>query len=158
MSRIKVALDFCVSPRFVAVLQELYGHAGYEFLHLSKLVAAQTEDPVWADRYKRFGGKIVLSGDCKIAYKPHEAVAFVDNGFISFFPEEIWSGLRLHEKAAHLVYWWPKIVRIAQDAEAGTCWRIPCRGKKGDLKLHDCEMHPLVIPDSTLDKARRRRA
>jgi hypothetical protein len=69
------------------VLEALYGHHGYEFLHLNKLVPGKTGDPGWADTYKKFGGKIVLSGDCRIAYKPREAVAFIDNGFVSFFPQ-----------------------------------------------------------------------
>lgn len=88
MSRTKVALDFNISQRMVGVLDALYGHHGFEFMHLEKLVPGNTSDPVWADKYKRFGGRIVISGDCRIAYKPHEAIAFIDNGLISFFPDE----------------------------------------------------------------------
>ena len=74
------------------VLAELYGHLGYEFLHLKDLgMNADTPDPEWAAKYKRFGGRIVLSGDYKIAYKPHIALAFIDNGLTSFFPYEAWA-------------------------------------------------------------------
>jgi hypothetical protein len=76
VSLIKVASDFNVSPRAVDALKALYGHHGYDFLHLRTLVNNKASDPFWADVYKRFGGKFVISGDCKIAYKPHEAIAY----------------------------------------------------------------------------------
>jgi hypothetical protein len=69
-----VASDFNISPRAVGSLRELYGHHGYDFLHLKALLH-QKSDIFWADAYKRFGGKFVISGDCRIAYKPHEAIA-----------------------------------------------------------------------------------
>jgi hypothetical protein len=58
VSRTKVALDFNISQRMVGALDALYGHLGFEFMHLEKLVAGNTSDPVWADKYKRFGGRM----------------------------------------------------------------------------------------------------
>jgi hypothetical protein len=153
----RVALDFNVSHRLVGALNELYGHNGFEFMHVSKMVPPKTEDTVWADRYKRFGGRIVISGDCRIAYRPHEAVAFVDNGFVSFFPEKDWSRLRAAARSAFLVYWWPRMAQTAQACSDGCCWRLPCVVRGGELRLKDCEPEPLVIPDQVLADARRRR-
>ena len=157
MSRVKVALDFCLSHRMVRVLSELYGHHGYEFLHLRELVPAATNDSDWADVYRKFGGRLVLSGDPRIAYRPHQAVAFIDNGLISFFPAGAWARLTGTEKASVLVYWWPAISLKAREAEGGTCWRIPCEGKSGDIRLRSKALERLLIPDEVLDEARKAR-
>lgn len=152
MSKIKVALDFCLSRRLVGALDHLYGDSGYEFLHLSKIVPNTSSDQVWADAYRRFGGRIVLSGDSRIAYRPHQALAFQANGLVSFFPDGSWGQLRGHEKSAFMIYWWPAIELKAQSAPDGTSWRLPCNSKKGDLRLVGSDLIPLVIPDEVLKK------
>jgi PIN like domain len=158
VTRIRVALDSCLSERFVAVLSSLYGHNGFEFLHIDKLVPAKTKDTSWADVYKRFGGRIVVSGDTKIAYRPHEAVAFIDNGFISFFPDKGWGELRGHEQAAILVHQWPEMARHAAMQNDASCWRFPFSAKRGEIRLLERPMTKLEIPDAVLDATNRRAA
>lgn len=153
MSKIKVALDFCLSMRLVGALDHLYGDSGYEFMHLSKLVPNTSSDQVWADAYRRFGGRIVISGDPRIAYRPHQALAFQANGLVSFFPEGNWGQLRGPEKSAFIIYWWPAIEVKAKSAANGTCWRIPCNSKKGDLRLASGDLVPLVVPNEVLKRA-----
>jgi hypothetical protein len=152
---IKVAFDFNLSHKIVEAFKALYGSPTFEFLHLRDLgIDAKTPDPKWADIYKQHGGRVVISGDCNIAYKPHLALAFIDNGFISFFPEGSWAGLKAHEQAAVLVHAWPKIETIVIAAPAGTCWRIPCTARKGDIRLADAPLTALVIPDAELKATR----
>lgn len=157
MSRVKVALDFCLSHRMAKVLGELYGHHGYEFVHLRDLVPGATNDSDWADVFKQFGGRLVISGDPRIAYRPHQAIAFLDNRLIAFFPAAAWSRLNGEEKAASLVYWWPMIANTAMEVSEGTCWRIPCDGKRGNVRLRPRALEPLVIPPHILQEARKAR-
>ena len=160
MSTLRVALDFNCSPRLVGALSSLYGHRGFQFLHLEKLVHGRTDDEIWADAYKKFGGKIVISGDARIAYRPHQAVAFIDNGFISFFPSESWSQMPGSAKSALLIHSWPLIEAKISQAKEGSCWRIPCSYSKKDmeLKLRNDPLHPLEIPNEVLVKERLRRS
>lgn len=156
MSRVKVAFDFCISRRVIGAMKALYGDQGYEFLHLGKIIKGPADDEDWATVYKKFGGRIVISGDSRIAYRPHQAIAFIDNGFVSFFPEEDWCNLRGHEKAAFLLYRWPSIEKTFKAASPGTCWRVPCRAKRGELRLSDAELVRLEIPSHVLEAARTR--
>jgi hypothetical protein len=154
VSQTRVALDFSLSPRLVGVLAAMYGHQGHDFRHLKDLgISGNTPDPKWADKYKQFGGRIVLSGDTRIAYTPHLALAFIDNGLICFFPAEPYNNLKVHAQVAAFVYWWPKIaekITTTIGSLDGGCWRIPCLARKDDLRLSDKELEPLVIPASVL--------
>lgn len=125
-------------------------------MHVSKLVPARTTDENWADVYKRFRGKIVISGDCKIAYRPHEAVAFIDNGFTCFFPSKGWGALQGHEQAAVLVHQWPQMRKWANENPDAACWRFRFGGKRGDLRLIDAPMTKLEIPNDILETTPRR--
>jgi hypothetical protein len=154
VTRTRVALDSCLSERLVEVLNGLYGHQGFEFLHVDKLVPARTKDPTWADVYKRFRGRLVISGDCKIAYRPHEAVAFIDNGFTCFFPCKGWGDLQGHEQASVLVHQWPAMRALAAERPEPACWRFHFGGRRGDLRLLDKPMEKLEIPDDVLENAR----
>jgi PIN like domain len=156
VSLVRVAIDFNCTRRWVGALEALYGHRGFKFLHMETLVAGPTRDEIWADAFKKFGGHVVISGDCKIAYKPHLAIAFIDNGFISFFPEGEWSRLPGHMRDAVIVNSWPRIETTIRTAVAGTLWRIPCGLVKGELRLSAEPLKQLVIPDDVLQEARRK--
>jgi hypothetical protein len=147
-------LDSCLSDRLVDVMNGLYGDDGFEFLHVNSMVGPRTADTSWADTYKRFRGKLVISGDCRIAYRPHEAVAFIDNGFVSFFPCKGWGKLHGREQAAVLVHQWPHMQALA--SEKPSCWRFYFEGKRGNLKLIDEPLKKLEIPDDVLERTSRR--
>ena len=102
--RLKVAIDCDMSSKLVGVMNGLFGQDGFEFHHVSDLAPPKTEDEHWADIFKRFGGHVVLSADGRIAFKPHKAIAFIDNGFISFFMQSPWQVMRGNLEAAHLIY------------------------------------------------------
>jgi hypothetical protein len=125
-------------------------------MHIETIVSGPTKDVIWADTYKRYGGKFVLSGDCKIAYKPHEAVAFIDNGLIAVFPSENWTKLRLNTQAVILPHYWPSIAKTFATARDGTCWRLPLSVKDRVVTLNDVALEPLEIPTDVLTEARSR--
>jgi hypothetical protein len=81
-------------------------------------------------------------------------VAFIDNGFVSFFPCKGWGKLHGHEQAAILVQQWPHIRALAR--EKPSCWRFHFKGKRGDLKLVDQPLTKLEIPDDVLNQTPRR--
>lgn len=159
MRRLKVALDCDVPDRIAPVLNSLYGHKGFEFYPVTEFAAGSSSDDHWADAFKRFGGHVTLSADGQIAYKPHKALAFIDNGFMSFFFATPWQQSPGHVKAAHAIYWWPAIEHKIAEGELGKCWRIPCELKMAndrlaDLRLTPCGLEALVIPAHVLDAAR----
>jgi hypothetical protein len=157
VTRIKIALDFCLSPRLVGVLKALYGHHNFEFLYLGDLVKdGKTPDDQWAVNFARFGGHVVISGDTNIAYKPNLAVAFIDSKFVCFFPAEAWSNLRIPQQVAAIIHWWPTIADMLPNVARGTLWRMPCIARKGVIHLGNEKFQELVIPAHELEKARKR--
>jgi hypothetical protein len=157
LSRTRIALDFCLSRRLTGVLQEAYGHEGFDFIYLNDLgIDSNAPDPDWARAYKQFGGRVVLSRDTRIAYTPHLRIAFIDSGLLCFFPGEAYPKLKKHAQLAMLVHAWPRIAaKIAESLPtldaAGACWRIPCVARKGDIRLADaplagCGKRVLEVP------------
>lgn len=157
MSRVRVGVDFDCSSRLVGALEALYGYRGFEFLHLETLVASTTEDEIWADRFTRYGGQVVISGNSRIAYTPHQAVAFIDNGLICFFPCGEWNRLGGHLRDAVMIEAWPRIEKKIAEVPGGSCWRIEFGYKDGELRLAGRELTKLAIPDEVLQKARQQR-
>jgi hypothetical protein len=135
-----------------------YGHKGFEFIHMQTLVEGSTRDEIWADVFTKFGGRVVVSGNCKIAYKPHQAIAFIDNGLISFFPEGAWGRLSGHMRDAVLVHAWPRIEEKINAGVNGTCWRIPFRRINDELRLSSEPLKLLEIPHDILEAARKGKA
>jgi hypothetical protein len=158
VKRLKVALDCDVSPRLKPVLGELYADRGFEFVNVTDFAPAPTDDEIWADAFKRFGGSIVISGNKKIGAKPHQALAFIENGFASFFMMGKWSMMKGHLKAAHLAFWWPTIERKVRDGAEGRCYKVPCNETKGKLTLFECDLGEMTIPEAVLAELRKAKA
>src|ERR1700722_6057828 len=92
-------------------------------------------------------------------YKPHKALAFIDNGFLAFFTGSPWHHMAAHMKAAHIIYTWPVIEAKIREGQTGRCWRIPCNAKRTegkviDLRLSPAALEPLEIPDYVLKSVR----
>lgn len=141
----------------------MYGQNGFEFHHVSKLVPQNSTDDFWADAFKRFGGHVVLSGDGQIAYRPHKALAFIDNGFMSFFLSSPWHHLEGHGKIAHILYHWPQIEAKIREQERSTCWRVSCDAKRSQgkivhLRLLKSDLQRLEIPADVIQAHRKAKA
>ena len=125
MKRTKVALDVCTPKRLVGMLQSGFGDQGFEFIYETQFAPATAEDQFWATAFRRFGGEIVITGDKNIAKRPHQIIAFKDNDLICFFCEGRWSEMPQAYKAAHLIYWWPRIQEKIRKSVPRDCWWIP---------------------------------
>lgn len=155
MRKIKVAIDCDVSYRLAAVLSNAFGDRGFEFIHVSQFMPSKHDDEHWADLFARFGGAVTISADSKIAKTPHKQMAFVDNGFLSFFLQPPWSSAPGNVKAAHLLYWWPIIEERVAEKARGECWQVPFVFRNGTLSLRRAEFKRLKVPENVLDGLRR---
>jgi hypothetical protein len=134
VKRTKVALDANVPERLVRLLNSAFGDQGFEFLHEPSFAAATAEDEVWAAAFRRFGGRIAISADRNIAKRPHQLLAFAENGLISFFLDARWHGHDMSFKAAHLILWWPRIYAHCEGCAPKDCWWVPATLREGKFK------------------------
>lgn len=86
-------------------------------------------DVPWLKRFAEDGGKIVISGDTKMRYVPHERKALIDHGFVVIFFEGQWSKWTFFPKCALLLHWWPVVAKKIKSARPGF-WTIPCNWKE----------------------------
>lgn len=140
------------------MLNASFGRRGFEFVHVSRIVPPGTEDEVWADVFRGSGGQITISADKNIAKKPHKVVAFIDNGFKSFFMQPPWSQAPGKVKLAHLTYWWHNISTFYETCDPGCCWQVPFDYRDEVLRLSSSPLKALKVPDQVLAKARTARA
>lgn len=144
----KVAVDEDVSRRIATMLNAGYGDKGYEFVFIADLTGHGAEDEFWAERFKRFGGEIVLSADKNIAKNPYKLKAFQDNDLICFFMQPLWSNRPGHYKLAHAVYWWHWIDKYLVSCQPKDCWQVPL-----PLNGSDAEFKKLQVPDDVMRAA-----
>lgn len=102
-----------------------FGTQGFEFVYETEFASARADDEFWATAFRRFGGEVVLSGDKNIAKKPHQIIAFKDNGLICFFVDRRWGNTDGAFKVAHMIYWWPKIQMRLKSSKPRDCWWVP---------------------------------
>lgn len=142
-----MAVDEDVSQRVARVLDAAYGDKGYEFIYVADIAGTGAKDEFWAERFRKFGGEIVLSADKNIAKKAHKLLAFQENGLICFFMAPLWSNRPGHFKLCHVVNWWHWIDRKLAECAKGDCWQVP-------LTLTGAEFKRLEVPKHVLDKAK----
>lgn len=122
-----------------------FGTQGFEFLYEREFCSASAEDEFWAAAFARFGGAIVISADKNIAKRPHQIMAFKDNGLVCFFFESKWAQMDTAFKAAHIVYWWPRIQSRIESSKRGDCWWVP-------MPIAPAEFRAVQIPTSAQDR------
>lgn len=84
-------------------------------------------DVDWLVEFANKGGNCIVSGDERMRDRPAERAALQMAGMIAVFPPEgrFWTPLRLYGQAAFLIRWFPVIVDLAQNSEAGEHFRLP---------------------------------
>jgi hypothetical protein len=91
-------------------------------------------DAPWLKRFAADGGKVVISGDTKMRWVPHERLALIEHDFVVIFFENQWSKWKFFRKCALLLHWWPLVASCIKRAKPGF-WYIPCHWKeKGRLR------------------------
>ena len=129
----KVAVDEDVTRRVAEILEESYGDKGYEFIFIPDLTGYGEKDEVWAERFRKFGGEIVLSANKDITRRPHELKAFRDNDLICFFMQPPWSNRKGSFKLSHALLWWDQIHKWLPNCQKKDCWQVPLSWS-GELK------------------------
>lgn len=90
-------------------------------------------DVPWLKRFAADGGKVVISGNTKMRWVPHERRALIEHGFVVIFFENQWSNWKFFRKCALLLFWWPAVARRIKRAKPGF-WYIPSHWREGTLR------------------------
>jgi hypothetical protein len=140
--RTKVALDANIPQRLVRMLESGFGAQGFEFIWEPDFAAGDDDDDVWAAAFRRFGGRLVITGDKNMARRPHQILAFKESGLVGFFFERKWAEFDLTFRAAHMIMWWPRIQVKFADSNPGDCWWVPAMLRehpftKAELPAHE---------------------
>ena len=149
MRREKVAVDVSIPERSARMLNSGFGDLGYEFVYGTEFAAANSLDEFWADSFKKFGGRIVLSGDKNIGRRPHQIAAFKANGLICFFMLKTWASQDLAFKTSHLVAWWPRIQGHLPKCKDGDAYWVP-------MSMRHTPFKKIEIPHHVLEEATKR--
>src|SRR5690606_11464749 len=99
-----------------------------------EFVPPRTQDESWADSFRRFGGRVVISGDKNIAKRPHQVLAFKENRFVCFFCDKNWASKDGMFKVAHLIYWWPRIQNKINESQPMDCWWVPALIQRAEFR------------------------
>lgn len=122
-----IRFDECISWRIVDALRAL---------SLPREVTLETPqhrgedghlDVNWIEDFAQRGGRLFVSGDANMRTTHLERAALEASGLVAVFPssKQWFDGLRKWGQAAYLIAWFPAIVRLADEAELGSHWRIP---------------------------------
>ena len=120
-------LDENLSYRLARALKVVAHTSKYEIFHVRQKNPASTTDPDWLRKFAADGGTAIVSGDPKILHKPHELLAIMETGLISFFVPKKWDDLSRFGRAALVILWWPKIIVQTKNGKPSESWRIPIR-------------------------------
>ena len=131
----KIRADENVSIRLVQAIRALGVRPGWELSHVREYHGPSTTDETWLPHFAREGGIAMISADGRIFKKPHQLVAIRESGLVSIILADAWVQSKKYEQAANLIFWWPKIEAVLENAKPGDCWRIPFKfDKKLDLQ------------------------
>lgn len=122
-----IRFDECINPRIVDALKAIGGFQRDIELETPRDLAQQgLEDVHWIEDFSRRGGRLIVSGDGNMRRVQLERAALEASGLIAVFPHMKWySNLGRWGQAAFFMAWFPSIIRLAQDAEQGSHFRIP---------------------------------
>jgi hypothetical protein len=82
-------------------------------------------DEPWIKRFAADGGKVIISGDTKMRYVPHERLALIQAGMLVFFFDGKWSTWGFFHKCSLLIHHWPAIASRVKRTRSAAFWQIP---------------------------------
>jgi hypothetical protein len=85
----------------------------------------KNNDVPWIKRFAKAGGKVIVSGNTKMKYVPHERLALIDAGMIVFFFDGQWNNWTFFRKCSLLIHWWPEIAKKVKRVKPPCFWHIP---------------------------------
>ncbi|WP_374322371.1 hypothetical protein [Brevundimonas sp.] len=122
-----IRFDENISRRIPAALRQLRLPEGVEIETVFEANAVGHADVDWLADFAHRHGSCIISGDERMRDRPAERAALQAAGIVAVFPPEgrFWTPLRLYGQAAFLIRWFPIIVQLARDSEAGEHFRLP---------------------------------
>ena len=82
-------------------------------------------DEPWIKRFAADGGKVIISGDTRMRYVPHERLALIQAGMLVFFFDGKWSEWGFFHKCSLLIHHWPAIATRVKRNNLAAFWQIP---------------------------------
>ena len=122
-----IRFDECISWRIVDALKALGLPRGLELESAQHRNENGILDVDWITDFSQRGGRLVVSGDASMRRVQLERAALEASGLVAVFPssKQFFDGLRKWAQAGYLMAWFPAILRLAGEAEAGSHYRIP---------------------------------
>ena len=118
--------DECINPRIVDALRAIRVPQNFQLETPQELAQRGQPDVNWIEEFAARGGRLVVSGDGNMRRVQLERAALEASGLIAVFPHMKWYGsLGRWGQAAFFLIWFPAIMRLAEEAEAGAHFRIP---------------------------------
>lgn len=135
----KVAFDENMPAAVVRILTDLAAEKGFRrYLNGAEIVSAKDytpgpDDPdyirksdvPWIKRYAADGGRVIISGNTEMPNVPQEMLALVESGMVVFFFPPIWNGWLFPRKAAMILAWIERILRVASETKPPALFRVP---------------------------------
>jgi hypothetical protein len=69
------------------------------------------DDSPWIKRFAETGGKVIISGDTRMRFVPHERLALIQHGMLVFFFDTKWNQWEFFRKCSLLIHHWPAIAK-----------------------------------------------
>lgn len=121
-----IRFDECINPRIVDALRAIRVPQNFQLETPQELAQRGQPDVNWIEEFAARGGRLVVSGDGNMRRVQLERAALEASGLVAVFPRMKWYGsLGKWGQAAFFLAWFPAIMRLANEAEAGAHFRIP---------------------------------
>jgi len=136
---VKVAFDENMPAALVRTFQTLAADKGFKRLFRNVVIVTAKDytpepsdsdymrksDVPWLRRYRRDGGKIVVSGNTRMVRVPQELQALIEEGLVTFFFPEVWNRWRFPRKCGLIMVWLERLISEGRRAARGSLYRIP---------------------------------
>ena len=121
-----IRFDECINHRIVDAIRSIGTPRGIQLETPRELAQQGQADVDWIADFADRGGRLVISGDGNMRRVQLERAALEASGLVAVFPHMKWYGnLGRWGQAAFFLAWFPSIIRLAEEAERGTHFRIP---------------------------------
>ena len=123
-----IRFDECLSKNIVEAMRALGLPEGVAVEHPNDHGEGTLADVEWLPRFKKAGGRCIVTGDPKMRGRIAERMALQAADFVAIFPPSkggYYSKLRKHGQAAYLIRWLHEIARLAAEAADGDHFLLP---------------------------------
>lgn len=121
-----IRFDECINPRIVDALRAIRLPRNIQLETPQELAQRGQPDINWIEDFTARDGRLIVSGDGNMRRVQLERAALEASGLVAVFPHMKWYGnLGKWGQAAFFLAWFPAIMRLAEEADAGAHFRIP---------------------------------